>query len=319
MPVRRRLPDPRPLCQAQLLSTQCLGAYNSSLVQAAVSITAPCTSDGNYTVNSGSSATFQAGGSIVLLPGFHAALGSLFSATIVPQAAQPSFTPVPGTYPSNTPVTLSTAVPGAVIRYTTDGVTIPSETVGTIYTAPIVLTRPITIQAIAYAAGWLDSPISRGVFSVPEAITAPSVPSPSTATARTASTFTSGGATSNWGHAAHYLFTWGDGTASSGWASTVSASHTWATAGTYAVTVQARCAIDPSILSPVSSTTVTVAPAPDFTVSVQMTSPVSGTVAPGGTGHYTVTVTPGPGFTQMVYLLVAPNGPVTPVGMQPTR
>jgi hypothetical protein len=301
------------LCWAQPPSTQCLDSYFNPLVQATVSITAPCTSGGNYTINSGASAVFQAGGSIVLQPGFRAATGSLFRASIVPQASQPTFTPVPSTYPSGTQVTLSTTVPGGVIRYTTDGVTVPSETVGTVYTASIPLTRPITIQAITYAAGWLDSPISRGVFSVPETITAPSAPSPSTATARTATTFTSGGATSNWGHPVEYQYTWGDGTAASQWSSAATATHTWTTAGTYTVTVQARCATDPSILSPVSGTTVTVAPAPDFTVSVQMTSPASGTVAAGGTGHYTVTVTPGPGYNQMVYLGVTPSWPLSPV------
>jgi len=48
---------------------------------------------------------------------------------------------------------------GATIRYTTNGTTMPSETVGTVYTSgtPVAVTATETINAIAYKSGLRDS------------------------------------------------------------------------------------------------------------------------------------------------------------------
>src|SRR5262249_25369032 len=61
---------------------------------------------------------------------------------------------------------------------------------------------------------------------------------------------------SSLGHSVQYRFDWGDGS-NSGWlgAGTLAQSHTWAAPGTYVVTLQARCAVDASIVSAVSSAT----------------------------------------------------------------
>ena len=72
---------------------------------------------------------------------FNAVVSGLF---FDPQApvGMPAFSPIPGTYIPAQTVTIGTATPGASIRYTTNGST-PSETVGTLYSAPITVSaRP---------------------------------------------------------------------------------------------------------------------------------------------------------------------------------
>lgn len=66
--------------------------------------------------------------------------------------ATPTMNPAPGNYPTAQTVSLSTATSGASIRYTTDGST-PSETLGTAYASPFVVSATATIKAIGYLAG----------------------------------------------------------------------------------------------------------------------------------------------------------------------
>ena len=109
--------------------------------------------------------------------------------------AAPTFSPGGGTYSTAQTVTLSSATAGATIRYTTDGTT-PSETAGTIYTAPFTVSATTTVKAIAYASGLTDSSVSTAIYSVVAA--APTF-SPGGGTYRTAQTITlsstTGGAT----------------------------------------------------------------------------------------------------------------------------
>ena len=56
-----------------------------------------------------------------------------------------------GFYNSPQSVTISTATPGASIRYTTDG-SWPSETSGTLYSGPVLINRTTPLRAIAYKA-----------------------------------------------------------------------------------------------------------------------------------------------------------------------
>ena len=60
---------------------------------------------------------------------------------------------------------MGTATPGASIRYTTNGST-PSETVGTLYSAPITVSATTTIKAIAYESGMPDSAVSTATFTI---------------------------------------------------------------------------------------------------------------------------------------------------------
>jgi hypothetical protein len=81
-----------------------------------------------------------------------------------PQAAAPSFSPGPGTYTSAQTVAITSATGNANIRYTTDGST-PSETVGTIYSAPVSIDALTVISAIAYEAGFTDSSVISGTYA----------------------------------------------------------------------------------------------------------------------------------------------------------
>lgn len=82
----------------------------------------------------------------------------------VPRVSSPVFSPAPGL--NNAPVLVSiiTSTPGATIRYTTDGST-PSETVGTIYTAPFLVDVATTVKAIAYDGIIADSYVTSADYN----------------------------------------------------------------------------------------------------------------------------------------------------------
>ena len=79
--------------------------------------------------------------------------------------ATPTFTPVAGTYSSVPSVAISTSTGGATIRYTTNG-TVPTETVGTVYSSPVSISVNTTLQAIAYESGYADSTVASGNFYI---------------------------------------------------------------------------------------------------------------------------------------------------------
>jgi len=82
------------------------------------------------------------------------------------QAAAPVFSPGGGTYSSAQSVTITSSTSSASIRYTTDAST-PTETVGTLYSGPVnISTSPTTLEAIAYAAGFTDSPVTRATYTI---------------------------------------------------------------------------------------------------------------------------------------------------------
>ena len=62
-------------------------------------------------------------------------------------------------------MSISTTTSGATIRYTTNG-TVPSETVGTVYSSAVSVTANATLQAIAYKTGMFDSTIASGVYTI---------------------------------------------------------------------------------------------------------------------------------------------------------
>ena len=81
------------------------------------------------------------------------------------QCMVPTFSPAAGTYTSAQAVTISTASSGATMRYTTDGST-PSETHGTMYSSPVIISSDTTLQAIAYETGMDDSAVASGVYTM---------------------------------------------------------------------------------------------------------------------------------------------------------
>ncbi len=82
------------------------------------------------------------------------------------QAAAPVFTPGGDTYTTTQSVTVTSATGGANIRYTTDGVTTPSETVGTLYSGPVSISTTTTLKAIAYASGFTDSNVTTATYTI---------------------------------------------------------------------------------------------------------------------------------------------------------
>ncbi len=78
-------------------------------------------------------------------------------------ADQPVFNPVGATYQFDQTVSLSSSTPGAVIYYTTDGTTPTIHS--TVYTGPITVDTPETIQAIAAASGYSYSPGASATYA----------------------------------------------------------------------------------------------------------------------------------------------------------
>ena len=98
------------------------------------------------------------------------------SYTFLAQAAEPTFSPVAGSYSFAHAVMISTTTSGSTIRYTTDGST-PTETYGTIYTGPVGIKSSSTLQAIAYKSGLLESPVASGDYTINSLVLLASLPS----------------------------------------------------------------------------------------------------------------------------------------------
>ncbi len=80
-----------------------------------------------------------------------------------PSAAAPTITPNGGTFASTATVTLATTTADANIYYTLNG-TAPTPA-STQYTGPITVTTDTTLEAIASAAGYLQSGVSTATFT----------------------------------------------------------------------------------------------------------------------------------------------------------
>jgi sugar lactone lactonase YvrE len=78
-------------------------------------------------------------------------------------AMTPAFSPGPGTYSSSQSVAMSDATPGAVIHYTMDGST-PSAS-SSVYSTPIAVSTTTTINAIAIAPGYANSPVGSATYT----------------------------------------------------------------------------------------------------------------------------------------------------------
>ena len=94
------------------------------------------------------------------------------------QTATPVFTPVPGSYTGPQAVTLLDSTPGSNIYYTIDG-TVPT-TSSKLYSEPIAVTASETISAMAIAAGFGNSLVTSGTYTVrgPQAAAPAFSPSP---------------------------------------------------------------------------------------------------------------------------------------------
>lgn len=84
------------------------------------------------------------------------------------QAQIPSFSPLPGAYPSGQSVTMTCASPSPTIYYTTNGTT-PTHG-SSVYSTPVAVTNT-TLEAICSSSGLSDSNVQTGVYT----LTAPAV------------------------------------------------------------------------------------------------------------------------------------------------
>ncbi|MFC5861455.1 chitobiase/beta-hexosaminidase C-terminal domain-containing protein [Acidicapsa dinghuensis] len=82
----------------------------------------------------------------------------------LPQAATPSFSPPAGTYTSTQTVTITDAIPGAAIYYTTDG-SMPT-TASTLYSSALTVSATETINAIATASGYVNSSVASATYTI---------------------------------------------------------------------------------------------------------------------------------------------------------
>ena len=85
-----------------------------------------------------------------------------FSITL-PKAATPGITPAGGNFVAAQPITIADATSGATIYYTTDGSTPTSSSMR--YSTAFSLNSSSTVQAIATAAGYLDSDAASASFT----------------------------------------------------------------------------------------------------------------------------------------------------------
>lgn len=82
------------------------------------------------------------------------------------KTTSPVFSPVSGTeFSGNLVISITCSTDGAEIRYTLDGSTSPSETLGTIYTGAFTITENTTVKAIAYTNGMSASDVIVAVYT----------------------------------------------------------------------------------------------------------------------------------------------------------
>ena len=91
--------------------------------------------------------------------------------SIAPMLPAPVLSPAPGTYATAQTVTISDATPGTTIYYTTDGTTPTSAS--DIYGSPIGVSGSETVQAMAAEAGYNNSPVAGGTYTIAAQLPSP--------------------------------------------------------------------------------------------------------------------------------------------------
>ncbi|MDE3155355.1 MAG: chitobiase/beta-hexosaminidase C-terminal domain-containing protein [Acidobacteriota bacterium] len=84
------------------------------------------------------------------------------TATYTLKVVSPMLTPAGGSYGASQTVSMATTTPNATITYTTDG-SEPTES-STSYTAPVSVSRTMTLKATAWRTGWVPSDSTAGSF-----------------------------------------------------------------------------------------------------------------------------------------------------------
>ena len=132
--------------------------------------TTPTATSTRYTspITVASSQTIKA---IALATGYTSSPIASAAFTITLTTAAPTFSPAAGTYSTAQSVAISDATAGAAIYYTVNGTT-PS-TASSRYSGPIAVSSTETIQAIAVATGYINSPAASAAYTIPKAASAP--------------------------------------------------------------------------------------------------------------------------------------------------
>ena len=257
--------------------------------------TTPTTSSTQYTgpITVNASETINA---IAVALGYaQSAVASSIYTINPPAATTPSFSPVGGTYTSAQTVTIADATSGASIYYTTDGTT-PS-TSSTPYAGAITVKASETINAIAVAPGYTQSPVASSIYTINLSVAATPSISPVSGAYTSAQTVTITDATSG---ASIYYTT--DGTTPT----TSSIQYTGAITVTVSETINA-IAVASGYSNSVVATVVYTFSTSDFSVSAN--SP-SLTVQSGGQGADVITIAAKNGaFGSVVQLSCAVTGP----------
>ncbi len=126
--------------------------------------TNPTTSSAVYTSSVTVSAT-EVIKAIAMATGYTTSPENASLYTIAPVLATPTFSPAGGIYTTAQSVSLSDAVSGATIYYTTNGIT--PTTASTKYTGtPISVSSTQTIKAIAAASGYTNSAVGTAAYTI---------------------------------------------------------------------------------------------------------------------------------------------------------
>ncbi len=84
----------------------------------------------------------------------------------------PTFSPDGGSYSSSVTVTMACGTPGAVIKYTTNGVD-PTPMTGTTYSSPITLTTTTNLKAIGWIMGQGYSSVKSATYTISAGVATP--------------------------------------------------------------------------------------------------------------------------------------------------
>jgi hypothetical protein len=103
---------------------------------------------------------------------FAASTSTSLTETIKAKAAvAPTFSPIAGSYATAQSITLADTTSGAVIHYTTNKTTPTASSAK--YTGAIKVSATTTIEAIAVASGYANSPVATATYTIAPAAPAP--------------------------------------------------------------------------------------------------------------------------------------------------